>query len=183
MDGVNYTWDENGNLISDGVNTYTLDHADRLVAVNGLQTAVSYTYNGLGDRIQQTTGGVTTNYTLDLNVGLTQVLQDGEITYLYGNGRIAQVGATSTEYFLGDALGSVRQLVDANENVTLTKSYQPYGEALSSIGSGISSYGFTSEWTDSLTAMVYLRARWYATEMGRFISRDTWQGDYNTPMS
>ncbi|MBN1149450.1 MAG: hypothetical protein JXA78_19470, partial [Anaerolineales bacterium] len=35
-------------------------------------------------------------------------------TYLYGNTRIAQHGATSTDYFLVDALGSVRKLADAD---------------------------------------------------------------------
>jgi YD repeat-containing protein len=72
----------------------------------------SYTYNGLGDRLGQTVNSVTTNYTLDLNAGLTQVLADGESTYLYGLGRIAQLSAEETAYFLGDALGSVRQLTD-----------------------------------------------------------------------
>ena len=55
--------------------------------------------------------GVTTSYTLDLAAGLTQVLADGTETYLYGNGRIAQYDSEA-QYFLGDALGSVRQLVN-----------------------------------------------------------------------
>jgi len=57
---------------------------------------------------------------LDNIHGLTQVLADITYTYLYGNGRIAQYSAT-TEYFLGDALGSVRQLTDASGEVTLAK--------------------------------------------------------------
>jgi uncharacterized protein RhaS with RHS repeats len=31
--------------------------------------------------------------------------------------------------------------------------------------------------------MVYLRARYYAPTDGRFLSRDTWEGDANKPMS
>ncbi len=31
--------------------------------------------------------------------------------------------------------------------------------------------------------MVYLRARYFASDTGRFISRDTWQGDINQPLS
>ncbi|MEK7784491.1 MAG: hypothetical protein AAB658_03555, partial [Chloroflexota bacterium] len=90
-------------------------------------------YNGLGDRLSQTVNGVTTTYTLDLNAGLTQVLADGTNTYLYGNGRIAQNStANGKQYFLGDALGSVRQLVSANGAVTLTRSYEPYGSGLTS---------------------------------------------------
>lgn len=47
--------------------------------------------NLLGDRLSQ--NGV--NYTLDLNASLTQVLNDGTNTYLYGLGRIAQVNTTT----------------------------------------------------------------------------------------
>ncbi|RKZ28120.1 hypothetical protein DRQ26_01765 [bacterium] len=134
-------------------------------------------YGGLGDRHQQNG----TNYTLDLNAGLTQVLSDGTNTYLYGNGRIAQAGST-TEYFLGDALGSVRQLVDATSAVTLTKSYAPYGGVTQAVGTSQTNYGFTNESTDP-NGLVYLRARYYAPTDGRFTSRDTWGGDYNRPLS
>jgi hypothetical protein len=77
--------------------------------------------------------------------GLTQVLSDGTDTYLYGNGRIAQYDASGAQYFLGDALGSVRQLVDVGGEVLLAQSYQPYGEVLASAGEEESSYGFTAE--------------------------------------
>ncbi len=57
--------------------------------------------------------GQTTTYSLDLNAGLTQVLADGANTYLYGNDRIAQENI-GTDYYLGDALGSVRQMTDGS---------------------------------------------------------------------
>ena len=125
--------------------------------------------------------GVTTNYTLDLATGLTQVLDDGANTYLYGNGRIAQAGST-TEYFLGDALGSVRQLTDTAATVTLTQSYAPYGEVTQSVGTSQTSYAFTGENLDA-NGLTFLRARYYAPLDGRFINRDTWNGDYNRPLS
>jgi len=112
---------------------------------------------------------------------LTQVLSDGTNTYLYGNGRISQ-HATQTEYFLGDALGSVRQLADNAGEISLTKSYEPYGSVTQSVGDSQTSYGFTNEATDS-NGLVYLRARYYAPGDGRFISRDTWGGEYNRPLS
>ena len=52
--------------------------------------AISYGYNGLGDRLSQTVNSVTTNYTLDMATGLTQVLADGTNTYLDGLGRIGE---------------------------------------------------------------------------------------------
>jgi YD repeat-containing protein len=147
--GVPYTWDNNGNLLNDGAYTYTYNHANQLVSVSGAGTTVNYSYNGQGDRVSQTTGITTTTYTLDLAAGLTQVLSDGTDTYLYGNGRIAQYDTSGAQYFLGDALGSVRQLVDVNGDVLLAQSYEPYGAVLASAGDGISSYGFAAEMRDS----------------------------------
>ena len=193
---VAYTYDANGNLLSDGVNTYTYDSANHLSSVSNQSSVTSYQYrcNGLSrdawgitgcnsDRVSQTTNGVTTYYTLDQAAGLTQILDDGANTYLYGAGRIAQVNATGTEYFLGDALGSVRQMTDASGAVTLAKAYDPYGQAVQSSGTGSSRYGFTGEQYDESTGMVYLRARYYAPSVGRFLSRDSWGGDANNPLS
>lgn len=98
------------------------------------------------DRVSQTVNGVTTTFTMDLASGLTQSLSDGTHDYIYGNGRIAQVNGTNTEYFLGDALGSVRQLTDSTGAVTFAQNYAPYGSVATTSGSGASSYGFTNEY-------------------------------------
>ena len=101
---------------------------------------------------------------------MTQVLSDGTNTYLYGNGRISQ-HATQTEYFLGDALGSVRQLANSAGAVTLTQSYSPYGETIASTGSSTSAYQFTGEARDA-NGLIYLRARYMDSSAGRFTQRD-----------
>ncbi|HLE27038.1 MAG TPA: choice-of-anchor Q domain-containing protein, partial [Anaerolineales bacterium] len=159
---ITYTWDANGNLLGDGASTYAYDAADRLITVTQGANTYIFAYNGLGDRLRQTVNGTPTTYTLDLNAGLTQVLADGTHAYLYGNSRIAQQSTTSTDYFLGDALGSVRQLVSVTGTVTLARSYEPYGSTLSSAGNGTTSYGFTGEWHDANTNLLYLRARYYS---------------------
>ncbi len=125
--------------------------------------------------------GQTTNYTLDLNSGLTQVLSDDTTTYTYGLGRISQTN-TTTEYFLGDALGSVRQLTNPTGEATFAQTYDPYGVVTQSSGLSHTDYGFTGETTDA-NGLVYLRARYYNPADGRFTSRDTWGGDMNRPMS
>jgi hypothetical protein len=69
---------------------------------------------------KQTQGGQTTSYTLDLVSGRRQILSDGTTTYLYGNARLGQQSSGEMEFFLADALGSVRQL--ANDTlITLSK--------------------------------------------------------------
>jgi YD repeat-containing protein len=108
VDGVTYTWDNNGNLLSDGTFTYTYDSANRLVSMDGPVTEATYAYYGLGDRLGQTVSGVTTDYTIDIAGSLSKVLADGTKSYLYGNWRIAQQDTSGAQYFLGDVLGSVR---------------------------------------------------------------------------
>jgi len=42
-----------------------------------------------------------------------------------GLGRISQQQGTTPEYFLGDALGSVRQLTDQSGAITYARAYDP----------------------------------------------------------
>jgi RHS repeat-associated protein len=179
---VSYTWDNNGNLLNDGVNTYTYNSANRLISVSNQSTVSSYQYNGMGDRLQQTVNGNTTTYVLDINSSLPEVLNDGQSTYIYGLDNIAQVNAGGTQYFLGDGLNSTRQLTDTDRQITLAQSYDPFGNVIYSAGNGQSAYGYTSEQTDP-SGLVYLRARYYDPNAGRFTSRDTWAGNINQPLS
>jgi len=116
-----------------------------------------------------------------LNSGLTQVLDDGTNTYIYGLGRIAQTNSTATDYFMTDALGSVRQLTNGSGAITYASAYDPYGVVTATSGASGTPYGYTGEYTSN--DLVYLRARHYDPAMGRFLTRDTWGGDANSPMS
>ncbi|MDH5606011.1 MAG: hypothetical protein OEY93_03915 [Anaerolineae bacterium] len=103
-----------------------------------------------------------------------------QLLYLTGDHLSATslVMNTAWTYQLGDALGSVRQLTDAAGTVILGQNYAPYGSVISSFGTGASNYGFAGEWTDA-TGLQHLRARYMDPGTGRFISRDTWAGEYN----
>ncbi len=164
VNGVAYTWDANGNLLSDGAATYTYDDANRLASVSNAQGMVQYAYNGLGDRLSQTMNGSKTVYRLDLTTGLTQVLDDGQRTYLYGNGRIGYTAEDAPFYYLGDALGSVREVVqgDTEPQVMMMRDYEPYGEVLAQQGGDASGIGYTGEMFDTQTGLVFLRARYYS---------------------
>jgi hypothetical protein len=58
---------------------------------------------------------------------VAKTLSDGINHDIYGLGKIAQVHTNSTEYFIGDALGSVRQLPAANGMVTSTTGISSFG--------------------------------------------------------
>ena len=98
----------------------------------------------------------------------------GRIPTCMANGRIAQVNGANTEYFLGDALGSVRQMTDAVA-LLAGKVYDPYGAGCPERWERSSSYGYTGEQQDAATGMVYLRARHYSPSTGRFLTRDSWE--------
>ena len=56
--------DANGNLTSDGTNTYNWDARNYLAATPGSGNA-SFTYDGLGRRMLRTINGVTTEFLYD----------------------------------------------------------------------------------------------------------------------
>jgi RHS repeat-associated protein len=101
---------------------------------------------------------------------------------LYGLGRIAERQGAASEYYLGDALGSVRQLTNDGGTVTLARNYEPFGRTSQSIGTAQTDYGFTGEFTDA-SGLIHLRARYYQSLTGRFTTRDSFEGDVNTPAS
>src|SRR6266498_5140254 len=44
-------------------------------------------------------------------------------------------------------------------------------------------YSYTNEYIDSYIKLIYLRSRMYDPASGRFTTKDSWQGDYNRPLS
>jgi len=182
VDGIPYSWDVKGNLLDDGTRAYTYDHANRLTAVVMGPDAYAYAYNGLGDRLQQTVNGAPENYTLDLVAGLTQLLEDGTKSYLYGVELIEEENIKGRSYLLSDAIGTVRQLAAENHTLSLTKSYAPFGELYKSSGRFNTNYGFTGELHDN-TGLVFLRTRYYEPTWGIFLSKDISGGIGLTPFS
>ena len=67
--------------------------------------------------------------------------------------------------------------------MTLARAYEPYGDVLSTAGNEVTNYAFTGEWQDGRTGLIYLRARWLATQTGRFLTQDAWGGNAHQPMS
>jgi YD repeat-containing protein len=108
---IGWSYDAAGNLLSDGTSTHSYDALNRLVA----HDSASYAYNG--DSVLVSDG--TTTYAQDLAAPLSQVLSDGTANYLYGHERLR---ALDGPWYVGDALGSVRQTLDDAGAVLATTS-------------------------------------------------------------
>jgi RHS repeat-associated protein len=173
------------------VRIYDYNYSNRLTSVISGTLTTEFTYpstllragNGAGDRVVKTVDGVVTDYVLDPAVGLTQVLQEttaGQATsYLYGADLLAQYDSGTWAYHLNDGLGSVRQLADAAGQVVQSYSFSPFGVPLGE--SGGEPYGYAGEQWDASAGLVFLRARYYQLEVGRFISKDPFPGFWSQP--
>jgi RHS repeat-associated protein len=125
-------------------------------------------------RTRKTVGGHTTQYALDLATTLPVVISDTEAVYLYGLHILAQQ-QTERLYYFHDGLGSVRQLLDTTGQIETNYAYDPFGVPVMG-GDGSNLYQFTGEAWDAEVELLYLRARYYQPEVGRFITKDPWAG-------
>jgi len=109
------------------------------------------------------------------NATLPVAIGDTEAVYFYGLDIIAQNQSTRL-YYVHDGLGSVRQLFDSAGEILTNYAYDPFGVPLVG-GEVYNPYQFTGEAWDAEVELLYLRARYYQPEVGRFITKDPWRGD------
>lgn len=184
------TYDADGNLKVSGGATYNYTFEDRLSEVNS--GTVSFTYDGDGNRVSKTVGGVTTKYLVDSAnpTGYAQVVEEivnGSVqrAYVFGHDLISQRqltgGSWTMSYFGYDGGGSVRFLTGASGAITDTYNYDAFGTLISGAGSTANDYLFVGEQFDANVGFYYLRARYMNPFNGRFITRDTYEGTTSDP--
>src|SRR5437667_2122161 len=119
--------------------------------------------------------GVSTNFVYDGQDVVKDINSDGStVEYLNGPGidnKIRQKGSSTstTYYFSQDHLGSPTALTGTTGKLVERITYDAYGN---SAGSTRTRYGLTGRERDSLTGLLYYRARFYDPQLGRFISED-----------
>lgn len=186
------TSDANGNTTASAGNTYGFDFENRLTEMNG--GAVGVVYDGDGNRVSKTAGGVTVKYLVDENnhTGYAQVVEElvgGQVqrVYTYGHDLISQnqlIGGEWKQSFYGyDGHGSVRYLTDASGTVTDTYDYDAFGNILSRTGSTPNDYLYAGEQYDAHLGLQYLRARYINHSTGRFWTQDSYEGNAFDPIS
>ena len=176
---VTYQYDADGNLLSDGVDTYSYDRRGQLSGVAGPDGTLALTRNAFGQVVASDFDGQTALYLND-PAGLGTVaaeLSGGgaeTATYRYGIGLVEQIRAGTTSFYDFDAVGSTADLTTAAGTVAARYAYGPFGELLTSAGTVTNSYTFEGQLGVSvLVGPVFsMRARAYNAGLGRFISTD-----------
>ena len=190
FDGKSMTYDENGNLTSVidscGTTTYTWDARNRLVAINGFNSALSSTstcevlsasfkHDAFGRRIQKTINGRIVGNIYDRQ-DIVQEIEDGTATANYLRALdidevLARLTPSTSRFYQMDAVGSVIALVDENGVTATTYTYDAFGNVSISGESGDNPFQYTGRENDG-SGLYHYRARYYAPVLQRFLSED-----------
>jgi len=165
---ANYTYDANGNQLTDGKGTYTYDAFNRLTSSTISGTLTTYKYKADGLRYSKTTGGVTTTHLWDGSNIVADVANNTVKTYVRGVNLISD----GTNYFLYNAHGDIVNLVDNAGVVTKTYVYDAFGVEKNPVSTDANPWRYCGEYYDKETDTIYLRARYYSPKTGRFTQQD-----------
>lgn len=175
---LTYHYDANGNLVErlDGAGNavqYGWDFENRLTKVISGTTNAEFQYDGDGRRLAKVVNGQRTEY-VQHGILVPQVVAvstgDARARVLLGLQHFAESGADGTRFYLEDALGSMVGTTNAAGALLGTVEYEAFGRSRASTLAA--SFGFTGEQIDAETGLMFLRARYYDTSTGAFISQD-----------
>jgi RHS repeat-associated protein len=175
-------YDANGNTVTSGGIGNLYDFENRLTQ----HGSASMVYDGDGNRVSETAGGITTKYLIDDQnlTGFPQVVaetsSDGSTrAFVYGLSRVSQMQATpsgngsATSFYVYDGRGSVRALANPSGATTDTYDYDAFGNLIHRTGTTANNLLFAGEQFDPALGLYYNRARYYDERRGRFWTMDT----------
>jgi RHS repeat-associated protein len=182
------TYDVKGNLTGNSNGqTYAWDIESRLTTATDSQnnTLGTYTYDALGRRVSKTVGALTTVFISD---GLQKICEyeNGTLAraYVYGSyidEPLVMISGVNKYYYHSNNLYSVAALTDAAGTVIERYKYDPYGKATILAADGVTTrtasivnnpFQYDGYYHDAETGLEFVNARYYSSDLGRFICRD-----------
>jgi len=175
-----YAYDTNGNETQAGPRALSYDLANRMVSTTLAGQAISFSYDGDGNRTQASGGGSAVAYLWDVPHDLPQLAieRDGGGStlrrYTYGVGRVSLYSG-GTSYYHSDRLGSVVAMTSADGTSEWAYGYEPFGTLKSEVqldpAAPTNQIKFAGELAHE-GGLYYLRAREYEPTTGRFTQVD-----------
>ncbi len=175
VNGVNYYWDDNGNLTQDEQASYTYDKENRLVKVTHNNGAVAdLIYDPSGRLAQYKVYGSTTNFVYDGDVIISEYRTNGTYAnYVHGNSvgtpLVAYESSGDTLHLHTNHQGSVIAATDPGGNLEQINTYDAYGV---SGDLNLGRFGYTGQVWLAEVGLYHYRARAYRAEIGRFLQTD-----------
>jgi len=144
---------------------------------------VTFGYNGQGQRISKTQGGVLNNYQYDVNGNLVKESGKGVEYYYEGNEVIGMKYGGKIYFYRKDIFGNITEIIDNKGKVVVRYRYDGWGkqkvmnpdgsenESSTFLGN-INPFRYRGYYYDIETGLYYLKTRYYDPEIGRFITID-----------
>jgi RHS repeat-associated protein len=170
---LNPGYDANGNLLTLPDRTFSYNVKNELKRVQragGLTAEYLYDHRGIRvSKIVDDNGNVTRTFFADRFVEI----RNGQPTYFVclGDLRVALLSGGTTRFVHSDYLGSTSFFTDAAGVKIAAVAYRPFGNVDSSSGNvDRRTYGVHP--FDAESGLYYMRRRYYAPEIGRFLTPD-----------
>lgn len=196
---VTYSYDRQGNMLSDGKNRYAYDAFGRLastVTAEGDIQKNCYDAEGLRTEMEENGRLVQFLYNEDREVVAEKDYSGNIIRYIRGLGLISSDSENAKTYYhyVCDEQGSVSHIIrgedkesgvseqgreqDREQDRILNHyEYDAFGNTISCKEQVENRFRYQGEQYDPITLQYYLRARYYNPVIGRFIQEDTYYGD------
>ena len=149
--GSSLTYDDNGNLTSDGTRSYTWNARSQLASLTGPVNG-SFAYDGVGRRRAATIGGTTTQFLYD-GLNPVQELSSGTpsanlLSGLALDEFFTRTDAAGVRSYLTDVLGSSVALADGSGTLQTEYAYEAFGRATTSGATSSNTFAFTGREAD-----------------------------------
>lgn len=175
LPGVTPSYDTNGNLLTDNLNTYTWDALEKMATVNTGSATVTVVYDALGRMVENNAGGTWTEFVYGPTGKLAKCNGQSLVKALISlpGGATAVYNTNGLAYFRhSDWLGSSRLTSTASRPTQMYSSsaYAPFGEQYATAGTADASY--TGQTPDTVASLYDFPARRHSPSQGRWISPD-----------
>jgi len=165
--GTAISYDANGNMQSDGTNSFTWNSRNQVATLNG----AGLQYDATGRRTKNATG---TSFLFD-GPNATQELSGSTLTANILTGGLDEVfqrsDSSGTVVPLADALGTIIALANSSGSIVTTYSYDPFGNTTTAGAANANRSQYTGRENEG-SGLYFYRARYYSPLLGRFINED-----------
>ena len=159
----------------------------------GKRITAEFSYDGDNTRIIKTAKNsdnnyvpVTTKYLYDRGYVIAEADGSGNIqaSYVRGFGYISKTEGSNSYNYLFNGHGDTVQTIDGSGTVLNSYEYDIFGNLAGQQNEDdTNSILYAGEFFDNETGLYYLRARYYNSYQGRFITQDTYAGQEDDPLS
>ena len=167
----------------------------KAVVHKGSKTITSrYTYDGTGNRIRtktDTNGKTTsdTSYIVDPESSYYDIIMvkdsvSGKTSvFTFGKDAVSVETSGRISYYRTDEIHSVSEILTLEGKTEATLIYDEYGrlENPNKVKTAGNLFAYTGHVYEESTDLYYAKARYYDAETGRFLARDSYQGNVKEP--